>query len=105
MEILRAKEDFGPVKKGEQVFVLPEHKTLLAAYICLPFFIKPKLIVIELVGIILNQDAERSEKTNRSFDSTLRTFSDWKAVVENDYIYLVDVRLLEREKNKSYLID
>jgi hypothetical protein len=56
MKILRAKEDFGSVKKGDRVIVLPEHRAILTTYVCFPFFIIPRLFTIELIGVLLETD-------------------------------------------------
>jgi hypothetical protein len=97
MEILQAKEDFGPVKKGDKVIVLPEYKALLTTIICLPPFFIPKQIVVELIAVVLNEDNNRDEQTNSSFQSSPRKFIHREVTGDDNYIYHVDARLLERE--------
>lgn len=95
MKILQAREAFGPVKKGDQLFFLPEHRMLLSTFICLPFFIIPKFFVIELIGVILNVDEKRANATNQAFDSAPVKFIHRDTNGDDDYIYWVDARLLD----------
>lgn len=95
MKILQAKEAFGPVKKGDQLFFLPENRMLLSTIICLPFFVIPRFFTIELVGVILNVDEKRAKETNETFNSAPLKFIYRDAVGDDSYIYWVDARLLE----------
>ena len=87
MNILQAKTDFGPVKKGDKLIVLPEHHKFVSSYVGLPFFTIPRLFIIELVGVLLNQDLNRADCTNSAFNSG-------KIDGDDSYILLVDTRLL-----------